>query len=106
MSTLAQSQKAIVSAVRAEYHLSQGRADLAAKYFAQCPSSLMPFADTAGRLALPMLGIEETRCLQNSSKANLALSNSNMALITFLSEKLKSPRSKGDSSISTMLVSP
>ena len=98
-------QRAVVNAVRAEYHLSQGRTELAAKFFAQCPSNVMPFADTAARLALPKLGLEETHCRKNSVKANLALQNSNMALITFLSEKMKSQKTKGNSSVLTMLGS-
>jgi hypothetical protein len=103
LSLFFKSQKAVVNAVRAEYHLSQGRVELAAKYLAQCPSSVMPFSDTAARLALPMLGFDETQCRSNSIKANNALATSNMALITFLSEKMKSTKSRADSSVSTML---
>lgn len=98
-------QRTVVNAVRAEYHLSQGRTELAAKYFAQCPPSAMPFADTAARLALPMLGLDETHYLNNSAKANIALQNSNMALIAFLTEKMKNQKTKGDSSILTILGS-
>jgi len=50
-------QKAVVTAARAEFHLNNGRVELAAKYMAQCPEALMPFAETAIRLALPSLGI-------------------------------------------------
>lgn len=96
-------QKAVVNAVRAEYHLWQGRTELGAKFLAQCPSALMPFPDTAARLALPMLGLDEMHSRSNSTKANAALANSNMSLITFLSEKMKSPQSKADSSVSTIL---
>eukprot|EP00956_Cyclotella_meneghiniana_P021818 scaffold40285_cov72-Cyclotella_meneghiniana.AAC.1 len=96
-------QKAVVNAVRAEYHLSQGRAELGAKFLAQCPTALMPFADTAARLALPMLGLDEIHSRRNSTKANAALASSNMSLITFLSEKMKSPQSREDSSVSTIL---
>lgn len=53
------SQKAVVTAVRAEYHLMQGRGELAAKYLAQCPSALEPFSDTSIRLALSKLGIDD-----------------------------------------------
>ena len=95
-------QKAVVNAVRAEYHLSQGRAELGAKFLAQCPTALMPFADTAARLALPMLGLDEIHSRRNSTKANAALASSNMSLITFLSEKMKNPQSREDSSVSTI----
>ena len=95
------SQKATVNVARAEYHLSKGRTELAAKYLAQCPSSIMPFADTSARLALPMLGMEEG----NSIKANESLANSNMALITFLTDKMKSAKLKNDTVICTMLGS-
>jgi hypothetical protein len=43
-------QKAIVTYVRAEYHMSQNRPVLAAKHWAKCPPQLAPFADTALRL--------------------------------------------------------
>eukprot|EP00804_Cyclotella_cryptica_P013955 CCRYP_002466-RB/>CCRYP_002466-RB protein AED:0.08 eAED:0.08 QI:298/1/1/1/1/1/11/357/1434 len=99
------SQKAVVTAVRAEYHLAQGRTELAAKYMAQCPSAVMPFADTAARLALPMLGLGQTYFRNNSVKAHESLVSSNMALITFLSEKIKAEKSKNDSPVSTMLGS-
>eukprot|EP00986_Skeletonema_menzelii_P002765 scaffold790_cov149-Skeletonema_menzelii.AAC.10 len=95
------SQKATVNVARAEYHLSKGRAELAAKYLAQCPSSIMPFADTSARLALPMLGMGEG----NSIKANESLANSNMALITFLTDKMKSAKLKNDTLVCTMLGS-
>ncbi|KAL7484374.1 hypothetical protein ACHAW6_010009 [Cyclotella cf. meneghiniana] len=98
-------QKAVVTAVRAEYHFSQGRTELSAKYMALCPSAVMPFVDTATRLALPMLGVDQSYFRNNSLKANEALGNSNMALITFLSEKMKAVKSKKDSSLSTMLGS-
>lgn len=100
-----QAQKAVVTAVRAEYHFSQGRTELSAKYMALCPSAVMPFVDTATRLALPMLGVDQSYFRNNSLKANEALGNSNMALITFLSEKMKAVKSKNDSSLSTMLGS-
>jgi len=110
------SQRAVVTAVRAECHLFQGRADLAAKYMAQCPPALMPFADTAVRLALPMLGEggdsnEKQASFSprsggsklSSPKANEALASSNMALITFLNDKMKAAKSKKDSMVCTML---
>jgi hypothetical protein len=104
-----QSQKAVVNAVRAEYHLSQGRAELAAKYMAQCPSTVMPFADTAMRLLLPMIGgdsnsdttVISTR--KNSQKANEALSTSNLALITYLTDKMKAVKSNHDPVAGTIL---
>ena len=96
------SQKATVNVARAEYHLCQGRTELAAKYLAQCPSSIMPFADTTARLALPMLGTMEEG---NSMKANESLANSNMALITFLTDKMKSAKMKNDTVVCTMLGS-
>ena len=96
--------------MRAEYHLYCGRVELAAKYMAQCPSAVMPFADTAVRLALPMLHGDDNEPLitqrNNSHKANEALANSNMALITFLSDKMKiaARRSKSnDAMVCTML---
>ena len=97
------SQKAVVNSVRAEYHLSHGRVELAAKYMAQCPSALMPFADTAVRLALPMLGSDAPQCRNNSAKASEALANSNMALIAYLSDKMKVAKAKNDSMVCTML---
>lgn len=111
---LSQSQKAVVTAVRAEYHLSQGRVELAAKYMAQCPAALMPFADAATRLALPMLGGGDTNNEQASfsnhgggkaasTKANEALASSNMALITFLNDKMKGAKSNNDSITCTIL---
>ena len=71
---------------------------------AQCPSALMPFADTAARLALPMTNrcnggisrnINKQSALSlraNSDKANQALGRSNMALITYLSNKMKAAK--------------
>lgn len=94
----------MVTAVRAEYHLSQGRTELAAKFFAQCPSAVMPFTDTAIRLALPMIGNGGDEALavrKNSSWANESLSNSNMSLMTYLNDKMA--KSKNDSMVSTML---
>ena len=108
-----QSQKAVVTAVRAEYHLSQGRVELAAKYMAQCPDAVMPFADTSIRLALPMLGGRDNNDQSSfprggggkasSLKANEALASSNMALITFLNDKMKGAKSQNDSMVCTML---
>lgn len=96
--------------MRAEYHLYCGRVELAAKYMAQCPSAIMPFADTAVRLALPMLRGDDNETLitqrNNSHKANEALSSSNMALINYLSDKMRvaARRSKAnDAMICTML---
>jgi hypothetical protein len=93
-------QKAVVTAVRAEYHLSQGRAELAAKYFAQCPTSLEPFCDTAIRLALPKLGIDS---LTTSGKARVSLAASNMPLIEYLSDKMRIGTMDDDKMTSTMI---
>lgn len=63
----------------------------------------MPLADTAARLALPMIGGDCTDTVvsprDNSRKANDALGSSNMALITFLSDKMRAAKSKNDSSV-------
>jgi hypothetical protein len=103
-----QSQKAVVNKVRAEYHLSQGRVELAAKYMAQCPSAVMPFADTAVRLLMPMIGGDSNSDgavspRNNYHKANGALSTSNLALITFLTDKMKAAKSNHDSVVCTIL---
>jgi hypothetical protein len=96
------SQKAVVTAVRAEYHLSQGRANLAAKYLAQCPPSLEPFADTAVRLALTNLGIDDPYSYGGSSKARDAL-RSNLPLITYLSDKMRVAKNNNDRMTCTMI---
>lgn len=93
-------QKAVVTAVRAEYHLSQGRTELAAKYLAQCPPPLAPFADTSVRLALPMLGIDDP---QSSQKAKKSLGSSNLALITYLSDKMRVAKMNDDGVVCTMI---
>ena len=93
--------------MRAEYHLLQGRAELAAKYMAQCPPAIMPFAETSTRLLLPMIGRdinnENISPHNNSRQANEALSASNLALITYLSDKMKASKSKQDSVVCTIL---
>lgn len=94
-------QKAVINAIRSEFHLSHGRAELAAKYLAQCPASLKPFADTAIRLALPKLGIEGGPSADNKGLASLQLSNS--PLIAYLSEKMRASRMKEDTMTSTMI---
>lgn len=71
-------QKAIVTYVRAEYHMSQNRPVLAAKYWAKCPPQLAPFADTALRL-------------------------DNQALIAYLSDKMRACKAADDLVLSTML---
>jgi Pep3/Vps18/deep orange family len=96
------SQKAVVTAVRAEYHLSQGRATLAAKYLAQCPPALEPFADTAVRLALTNLGIDDPHSYGGSSLAKNAL-QSNMPLITYLSDKMRVAKNNNDKMTCTMI---
>jgi len=45
------SQKSVVTAIQAEYHLREGHYELAAQLFASCPLKLKPFPDTALRLA-------------------------------------------------------
>lgn len=96
------SQKAVVTAVRAEYHLSQGRAELAAKYLSQCPPVLEPFADTAVRLALNNLGIDDPYSYGSSSLAREAL-KSNLPLITYLSDKMRVGKNSNDKMTCTMI---
>ena len=96
-------QKAVVTSVRAEYHLFHGRAELAAKYLAQCPSFLKPFADTSVRLALPKLGIEDPTGYNRSTKARTSLEASNLPLIAYLTDKMRASRAKEDTMTSTML---
>lgn len=96
------SQKAVVTAVRAEYHLSQGRAELAAKYLAQCPAILEPFADTSVRLALPMLNIDDPQSYGGSALARDAL-KSNLPLITYLSDKMRVGKNNNDKMTCTMI---
>lgn len=94
-------QKAVVTSIRAEYHLAQGRADLAAKYLAQSPPSLAPFADTAIRLALPQLGIEDPRIGTLAARRSLAASN--RPLIAFLSDKMRAGKMNQDRMTCTMI---
>lgn len=96
-------QKAVVTAVRAEFHLSHGRADLAAKYMAQCPPVLKPFADSSIRLALPRLGIEDSNTLDLSPEARESLCASNIPLITYLNDKMRAGRLKDDKVTCTMI---
>jgi hypothetical protein len=96
------SQKAVVTAVRAEHHLSQGRAELAAKYLAQCPPVLEPFADTAIRLALPMLQIDDPQSYGGSPQARASL-KSNLPLITYLSDKMRVGKNNNDKMTCTMI---
>jgi hypothetical protein len=96
------SQKAVVTAVRAEYHLSQGRAELSAKYLAQCPAVLEPFADTSVRLALPMLNIDDPQSYGSSALARDAL-KSNLPLITYLSDKMRVGKNNNDKMSCTMI---
>jgi len=96
------SQKSVVTAVRAEYHLSQGRAELAAKYLSQCPSVLEPFADTAVRLALNNLGIDDPYSYGSSPLAREAL-QSNLPLITYLSDKMRVGKNNNDKMTCTMI---
>jgi hypothetical protein len=96
------SQKAVVTAVRAEHHLSQGRAELAAKYLAQCPPVLEPFADTSIRLALPMLQIDDPQSYGGSAHARASL-KSNLPLITYLSDKMRVGKNNNDKMTCTMI---
>lgn len=96
------SQKAVVTAVRAEYHLSQGRAELAAKYFAQCPPVLESFPETSVRLALPMLDIDDPRSYGGSELAHEAL-KSNLPLINYLSDKMRVGKNNNDKMTCTMI---
>jgi hypothetical protein len=96
-------QKAVVTAVRAEYHLSQGRAELAAKYLAQCPSYIEPFADTAIRLALPKLGIDDPQGYGGSWKARASLESSNFPLITYLVDNMRIGKMNEDKMTCTMI---
>lgn len=96
-------QKAVVTTIRAEYHLSQGRAELAAKYLAQCPPALAPFADTAIRLALPRLGIDDPQGYGHSSQAKASLAASNIPLISYLSDKLRVSQMNQDKMACTMM---
>lgn len=96
------SQKAVVTAVRAEYHLSQGRAELAAKYLAQCPPVLEPFAETSVRLALPILNIDDPQSYGGSALAREAL-KSNLPLITYLSDKMRVGKNNNDKMTCTMI---
>jgi hypothetical protein len=71
----------------------------------------MPFDETAARLVLPMIGGISSNVFpkNNSSIANDALQNSNMALITFLSDKMKVAKAKNDlvtCTIVSMILSP
>ena len=87
--------------------------ELAAKYMAQCPDAVMPFANTSIRLAFPMIGGQDNNNQTSfpcggggkalSLKANEALASSNMALITFLNDKMKGAKSQNDSMVCTML---
>jgi hypothetical protein len=95
--------QAVVTAVRAEYHLKHGRGELAAKYFAQSPPSLEPFSDTAIRLALPKLGIDDPQGYGGSWKARTSLESSNIPLITYLNDKMKIGSSNDDKMTCTMI---
>lgn len=92
-----------MTAVRAEYHLKQGRGELAAKYLAQCPPSLEPFSDTAIRLALPKLGIDDPQGYGGSWKARACLESSNMPLIAYLNDKMRIGSSTDDKMTCTMI---
>ena len=92
------SQKAVVTAARAQFHLSQGRVELAAKYMAMCPSELMPFAETAIRLATPTLGIKD-----GTSTLHDLMADGNVGLISYLADKLRAAKARNDSVACTMI---
>ena len=96
-------QRAVVAAARAEFHLAYGRVELAARHMAQCPPSLMPFSDTCSRLALPALGVDDSRGYGNSALAREGLASGNMALITYLTDKMRQAKSRGDDVSCTMM---
>jgi len=83
--------------------LKHGRGELAAKYFAQCPPSLEPFSDTAIRLALPKLGIDDPQGYGGSLEARACLESSNIPLITYLNDKMKISSSNDDKMTCTMI---
>jgi hypothetical protein len=91
-------QKAVVTAARAKYHLSHNRVELAAKYMAQCPPELMPFAETSIQLALPMLGIGGT-----SSKDKEARKCGDAGLISYLLHKMQYYKARNDNVACTMI---
>jgi hypothetical protein len=75
---------------------------LAAKYLAQCPPVLEPFADTAIRLALPMLQIDDPQSYGGSAQARASL-KSNLPLITYLSDKMRVGKNNNDKMTCTMI---
>jgi vacuolar protein sorting-associated protein 18 len=98
-----EARKAVVTAARAEYYLTQGRVELAAKYLAQCPPSIAPFAETAIRLALPSLIGDANITARETKKAYDALKSGNTALITYLSDKLRTGKARNDNVACTMI---
>ena len=76
---------------------------MAAKYLAQCPPSLEAFSDTAIRLALPKLGIDDPNGYGGSMKARQCLESSNIPLITYLNDKMKIGSSNDDKMTCTMI---
>jgi len=96
-------QRAVVTAMRAEFHLSQGRTELAAKYMAQCPSALMSFSDTAIRLSLPLLQVKDFNNNKESKKIKDVLSGGNLGLITYLSDKMRAAKERSDGVACTMI---
>lgn len=72
---------------------------------AHYPSAVLTFSDTAVRLALPMIGGDNSNILptNNSDVANEALGHSNMALIAFLTDKVKVAKSKNDNVVCTVV---
>ena len=93
-------QKSVVGVARAEFHFERGRRDIAAKYFAQAPPVLSPFASTALRLSLPSLGVG---IHESSNSSNNLNTNSNGPLITYLMDKFRLAAGRSDSVQCTML---
>ena len=96
-------QKAVVTAVRANLYLFQGKAEIAAKYMAQGPPTLMPFADTVLRLALPMFNFE-VAWKSESKKAIESLKRSNAPLMTYLSEKMRWVKANNDDAVVSSII--
>jgi hypothetical protein len=96
-------QKAIVTAARSHVYLHFGKAEIAAKSMAHCPVNLMPFTDTALRLAMPIFNFGVT-LYSESDKAFESLRRSNFPLITYLSEKIRCIKANNDDSMITSLL--
>jgi vacuolar protein sorting-associated protein 18 len=64
---------------------------------------LEPFADTAIRLALPKLGIDDPQGYGGSWKARASLEASNLPLITYLADKMRVGKMNDDRMTCTMI---